>query len=140
MTFDNCEIVHRCVTFAKNSIVLPGGMSIQYPGLHHTEHDEWVYGTHQDDCKNSRIYGGKIQENIVQALARKIIADQMLEIHQSGIRVISSTHDEIICLVPESEAEEALAHALRIMSTSPTWAPDLPLGAEGAITGHYGKQ
>jgi DNA polymerase len=114
-------------------------MSIQYPGLHHTEHDEWVYGTHQDDCKNSRIYGGKIQENIVQALARKIIADQMLEIAAAGIQVISMTHDEIICLVPESEAEDALAESIRIMSQSPSWAPDLPLGAEGHIADHYGK-
>lgn len=138
MMRDNCHIEHRCVTFVKNGIVLPGGMTLQYPGLHPMDDSDWVYGLYPDDKKNTHIYGGKIQENCVQALARKIIADQMLEIARD-LRVVSMTHDEIICLVPEAEAEDALAHAIAIMSTSPDWAPDLPLGAEGDIADTYGK-
>jgi hypothetical protein len=139
MTFEQCSVHNHPVTFVNNGILLPGDMMIHYPGLHPTEDNEWVYGVHHDDCKNTRIYGGKMQENIVQATARKIIADQMLEIAAEGIQVISMTHDEIICLVPESEAEDQLAECIRIMSKSPSWAPDLPLGAEGHIADHYGK-
>jgi DNA polymerase bacteriophage-type len=134
----NCNITHRCVTFVKNGIVLPGGMTLQYPGLHPMDDNDWVYGLYPDDSKNTHIYGGKVQENIIQALGRKIIADQMLEIAKD-LLVVSMTHDEIICLVPENEAEDALTHSIEIMSRSPDWAPDLPLGAEGKITDHYGK-
>jgi DNA polymerase len=134
----NCNIAHRCVTFVKNGIVLPGGMTLQYPGLHPMDDNDWVYGLYPDDAKNTHIYGGKVQENIIQALGRKIIADQMLEIARD-LLVVSMTHDEVICLVRENEAEDALAHAIEIMSRSPEWAPDLPLGAEGKITDHYGK-
>jgi DNA polymerase len=94
-----------------------------------------VYGI---DKKIKFIWGGTMCENLTQALARDIVFEQMLAIDEK-YRVVSSTHDELLILVKEEEAKEALAWCIGVMSTSPKWAPDLPLGAEGGVAKYYCK-
>ena len=77
-------------------------------------------------------------ENLTQALARDIVFHQMLEIDKR-YRVVSSTHDEVLYLAPEQEAEEALAFGIEVFSQSPSWAPDLPVSAEGIFNTFYSK-
>jgi DNA polymerase len=84
-------------------------------------------------------YGAKLVENLVQAIARDCLAAALTEIEEAGWPVVFHVHDEIICEVPESEAEKALAAMLEIMARPLRWAPGLPLAAEGFICDFYRK-
>jgi hypothetical protein len=136
---------HKHLWIKHETIVLPGGMELQYPNLEPVTETDWEFGT----LKKKRIYGGLLQENIVQASARKIIADQMLAVddylktlpitRQQWAQIVSQTHDEIIVVVPEEHAEQTHAFMVEAMSKSPDWAPDLPLGAEGGWAHNYSK-
>lgn len=129
----------KCLTIAKNAILLPNGMALLYPFLSCKESDrkgeEWSYGI---DSK-TYIYGGKLLENIIQALARIVITDQLLEIEKQGIVTVSSTHDEIIAIAPEKDAQATFNEMIRIMSTPPAWCSDLSLAAEGGFDYNYSK-
>lgn len=131
------QVEHKCITFEYEAITLPGGLQLTYPDLRPSE-DGFVYGINGN---KHRLYGGKLQENIVQALARRIIAEQMLEAERriDRFEIVSQTHDEIIGLHPIDGAQDALAQLVEIMSTSPSWAPDLPLAAEGGYAKEYSK-
>ena len=134
MTLPGLNEIDGVLTFVHEGIVLPSGRMLQYPGLHQTEEGNWVYGI---DKKIKFLWGGTMDENIVQALARDIVFYQMLEIDKR-YRVVSSTHDEILMLCPENEATEALAWCIEVMSTSPTWA-NIPVSAEGGFDHCYSK-
>jgi len=74
-----------------------------------------------------------------QALARDIFSDMMLRVDAAGYPVILHVHDEMVCEVPEENAEQALADILGIMHTAPSWIPDIPVAAEGHILDLYSK-
>ena len=128
----------------KGFIRLPNGMFLQYFGLHGTAEitrDDLVMTetTYLTRTGRAKLYGGLLTENVVQALSRIIIAEQMLKIHDAGYRIVCMTHDEIICVVPTKKADKALKHIIEIMSTAPDWAPGLPLAAEGGYDTSYSK-
>lgn len=136
MTSERCATQYKCIEFVKHAIVLPNGMKLQYPNLRCDE-GEWICGIGK---RIKRVYGGILDENVVQALARIVVFYQMLEIDRTeGIHVVSSTHDEVIALVRKAEAQAALNHMVEVMSVSPDWAPDLPLNAEGGFAREYSK-
>jgi len=135
MTLPGLREQQGVVTFVHEGIELPSGRMLQYPGLMQTEEGQWVYGI---DKKIKFLWGGTMCENLTQALARDIVFTQMLEIDKR-YRVVSSTHDEVLFLAPEQEAEEALAFGIEVFSKSPVWAPDLPVTAEGAFNTFYCK-
>ena len=85
------------------------------------------------------MYGGLLVENIVQALARVIVADQALMAHRAGYKVATTTHDEAVLVVGEAKAEQALADLMGWMKTPPAWCADLPLSAEGGCAVSYGS-
>ncbi len=119
-----------------NSIVnLPNGMGLLYHNLEMTDEGcSFLYrGTRH------YMYGAKLQQNIVQALARIVVMDQLLEIERQGIRTVSSTHDEVIAIAKESEAEQTYATMRQIMTTPPSWAPNLPLDCDGGFAENYIK-
>ena len=123
----------------KEAIILPSGLALQYPDLKITQDDEKRSGyTYTNRSVRARIYGGLLSENVVQALARCIVADQMLAIAKK-YRVVSMTHDEIIAVAPLAEADDAVKFMLEEMTKPPAWAPDLPLGAEGGWDVMYSK-
>ncbi len=115
-------------------LVLPNGLSLRYPGLHASQ-DGYAYQGRNGSVK---IYGGKNVENVTQSLARIIVSDQMLAISKR-YRVATMTHDEIVAVVPEQEADEALAWMLDQMRVAPEWAVGLPLNAEGGYAREYSK-
>jgi DNA polymerase len=84
-------------------------------------------------------YGGKLVENITQAIARDCLAHVMREIEHRGYSIVFHVHDEVICEVPEAQAEQALNTICTIMSTPISWALGLPLNAEGWIGSFYTK-
>lgn len=79
-----------------------------------------------------------VVSNCIQSLARDIIGDMVLELDKL-FGVALQVHDEIVCIVPESEAESAKAKMLEVMSTPQGWYADLPLAAEAGYGASYGE-
>lgn len=121
-------------------IVLPSGLSLHYPNLQ-VEVDEFTGNTsyiYFEKGKKKYIYGALLCENIVQALARCIIALNMVSIGLK-YRIATMTHDEIVCIVKAKLAAACYAFMQKVMLAPPSWAPDLPLGVEGGIYRRYEK-
>lgn len=135
MMLPNCDIQIGPVRLKHEAIELPNGMTLDYPGLTPNEQGGFSYGV---DKKVRYIYGSKLLENIIQALARIIVAEQILKV-DAEYMTMSSTHDEAIYLAPEAEAEAAVAFGIEAFSKAPTWAAGLPLGAEGGWAHNYSK-
>ena len=87
-----------------------------------------------------KTYGARLTENIVQALARIVIVEQMLEVQRlPEVQVVLQVHDEIISIASNIGADETLDKILAIMKTPPSWCSDLPLDAEGGYSQRYDK-
>lgn len=131
--------VYKCISYDAGSIKLPNDMFLQYPFLNATAND-WGGVAYEYEFKGKiqNIYGGRLTENIVQALARSVIADNMRAIQQR-YRVATMTHDEIVILPPKSEIDDAEQFVTEIMTTAPEWAADLPLAIEVDIDDRYAK-
>lgn len=123
-------------------IRLPNGLLIKYPNLRKQTNqdgkDEYVYDTKKGKAViPNRIYGGKVVENVCQALARIIIGEQMLMIAKK-YKVVMTVHDAIACIAPEAEAETANEFVQMCMRLRPAWASDLPLNCESGYGKSYG--
>ena len=123
-------------------IRLPNGLYIKYPNLRRWINDagkeELVYDTKKGKAViPNRIYGGKVIENVCQALARIAIGEQMLLIAKK-YRVVMTVHDAIACIVPEQQTENAQEFVEMAMRIRPKWAPDLPLNCESGMGRSYG--
>ncbi len=125
-----------------SGILLPNGLHIKYPELR-KEIDEdgrvqMVYKTRKGRAlMDTRIYGGKVIENVCQALARIVIGEQLLRVSQK-YKVVMTVHDAIGCVVPEEQVEQGMQFVERVMKIRPRWAPDLPLDCEGGFGDSYG--
>lgn len=84
-------------------------------------------------------YGGKLAENVTQAVARDLLADAMLEMDSQGYPVVGSIHDEALVERGTKTVELAFAAMKGLMSTAPAWAPGIPLGGAGFTATRYGK-
>ena len=77
-------------------------------------------------------YGGKLVENITQAVARDLMADAMLRIEDEGFNIVLSVHDELVAEVPQQTAlQNPLERFCNLMAATPNWAKDCPVAAEG---------
>jgi hypothetical protein len=128
-----------CVT-EQNAVRLPSGRRIYYPDLtHQTDDDgrkEWWYGNGRH---RARIYAGKGVENLVQALARDVIAGNALAFRKAtGLSPALMVHDELVYVVPEADAEVLLSELQAIMRTPPLWWPELITWSEGDVAQSYG--
>jgi DNA polymerase len=118
----------------------PKGL-IRYPDLRTEVNEddnrkEFVYGHGRN---KARIYAGKIDENIVQHLARCVIADNALAVQKiTKLNPALMVHDELVYIVPEDEAEIMLDIVQQVMRTPPTWWPELITWSEGDIADTYG--
>jgi DNA polymerase len=123
-------------------IRLPNNLYIKYPNLRRWVNDqgkeELVYDTKKGKAViPNRIYGGKVIENVCQALARIVIGEQMLKIAKK-YQVVMTVHDAIACLVPDHEAETGQEFVQMCMRIRPKWALDLPLNCESGVGRSYG--
>jgi DNA polymerase len=140
--------VKELLPLGHRRIELPNGLYLRYPNLRYNisrannEYGfhgeiEYIYG------ENTRIYGGKLTENVIQALARIVVCEQMLDIdevlQEVGGSVVLTVHDEIVAIVPDEHAEAMYEMALDVMRTAPQWAEGLPLDAEGGVAKEYSK-
>lgn len=135
------EFVFGCrgiLRTSKDKIHLPNGMAIHYKNLRRSEKEEGFeyWGKKDGRYQWVRIYSGKACENTTQALARLPISNAWVKLAQK-YKVVMQVHDELVCCVPEDQAEQCLADMIREMSTPPSWGLDLPLDAEGDIGDSY---
>ena len=120
-----------------NAIKLPSGLLMRYDDLKFSEGEKGVEFHYQTRKGRTRIYGGKVIENVCQAIARCIIAEQMLRI-QKKYPVVMTVHDAIACVVPEAEAKRAQEYVEESMRWVPAWAEGLPVNCESGMGKSYG--
>lgn len=127
-------------------IELPSGRRLYYVkpklGLNRFGKESLKYqGKDQKTGKWAYIeaYGGKFVENIVQAIARDLLADAMLRIDEAGYDIVMHVHDEDVVEVPLETAKQDLRNIEEIMGEEIPWAKGLPLNADGYITPFYMK-
>ena len=116
---------------------LPNGMFMRYPQLKRILGQ--AHGYPQYEYKSGRygfvrVYGGKVVENVTQAIARCVVGEQMLRVAKR-YKVVLTVHDAVACIAKEEEAEEAVAYVEECMKWRPDWCLTLPLNCET----HYGK-
>lgn len=97
-------------------------------------------GMDQKTKKWTRLptYGGKLVENITQAIARDCLREAMLALDEAGIAQLFTVHDEIVCEAPDGGP--SLKDVEEIMGRPISWAPDLPLRGDGFETRYYMKE
>ena len=118
------------------ALELPNGMALSYPNLRY-DAGQFVYNTSREMV---RTHGPRLTENVIQALARIVITDQMLDIQQlPEVDVVMQVHDEIIAIGSEVNADVTMNKIIDIMRTPPEWCSDLPLDAEGGVSTRYDK-
>ena len=127
----------------RRGIRLPNGLYMKYPNLRKMRNeqgkDEYVYDTKKGKAVvPNRIYGGKVIENVCQALARIIIGEQMLQVAKK-YKVVMTVHDAIACVIPEQESEVGQEYVEMCMKMRPKWAQDLPLSCESGMGRSYGE-
>lgn len=131
------EYTHKCLTFRKGEIELPNGMKLLYPNLRGVKDEkgrvQFVYG---DD--ETKLYAGKITNNVTQALARIVMTDGMLRVTKR-YPVVGTVHDEQIVMVPEDEAQDAKEWVLAQMIMEPKYMKGIPLNAEVGTAQRYGE-
>ncbi len=153
---NNCldEIIEdKETTFGKDDILkvqgrkgieLPNGLYVKYPNLREEYNKETKYTEMLYDTKKgrtvipTRLYGGKVIENVCQALARIVIGEQLLRVAKK-YKVVMTVHDAIGCVVPEGEVKQAMKFVEDSMRVRPKWAQDLPLDCEGGFGNSYGE-
>jgi len=130
-----------CIWFApfikvrKNALILPSGLEIKYPNLRQIG-DEWVYDVYRKVyvAEPTKLYGGKMVENICQALAGELCREAIERAEADGIKCVGQVHDEIIAIAEEGgfiyTPEEAKIALKRHMEQAPKWMPTLRLRAE----------
>lgn len=113
----------RLLRYFRPSFSPTGG--IQYQGI----------DTYTRRFQTTETYGGKLAENVTQAVARDVLVEALLSAVAAGYKVIGTVHDELLA----EASPEALGPLLDIMRTTPKWAPGLPLDATGYADVRYKK-
>jgi DNA polymerase I-like protein with 3'-5' exonuclease and polymerase domains len=129
---------HKALQVTQEGIALPNGLMIRYPKLRFDTEGEKSQFKYKSRKGEIGIWGGAVVENVVQALARIVVGEQMLAINER-YRVALTVHDAAVIVVPESEREEAMAFITEKMSIAPDWAAGLPVACEAKWGHSYGE-
>jgi DNA polymerase I-like protein with 3'-5' exonuclease and polymerase domains len=121
----------------ESAIRLPNKLLMRYDDLQFTQSDKGLEFHYKTRKGRTRIYGGKVVENACQAIARCIIAEQMMRIGKK-YKVVLTVHDAIAVCVPEAEAPQARAFVEECMRWTPNWAVGLPVNCESGMGSSYG--
>jgi len=129
---------HKSLLITPKGIKLPNGLYIYYPDLKWDTSEAKSKFTYKSRRGVNSIWGGSVVENVVQALARIIVGEQMIEINKK-YRPVLTVHDAVVNVVPETEVDEALSFITSTMSTPPIWATGLPVACEAHHGASYGE-
>jgi DNA polymerase I-like protein with 3'-5' exonuclease and polymerase domains len=121
----------------ESAIKLPSGLLMRYDDLKFDQTEKGVEFHYKTRKGRTRIYGGKVIENVCQAIARCIIAEQMLKIGKK-YKVVLTVHDAIAVCVRECDVDEAQAYVEECMRWVPEWAKGLPVNCESGKGKSYG--
>lgn len=116
----------------RKGLLLPCGLFVSYPDLQKVQEDgkvKWRYRTRKGW---EYIYGAKVFQGVIQALARCVIGDGMLRVGKR-YPVALTVHDAVYAVTPLNEAQQAMDFIIEQLCIPPAWAPDLPLAAEGGF-------
>jgi DNA polymerase I-like protein with 3'-5' exonuclease and polymerase domains len=116
----------QALVLTESGFLLPSGLYLNYPDLKKDDEGQYSYASRRGRIK---IYGGKIVENLCQALARCVIGEQMLRISKR-YKVALTVHDAVMAVVKEEEHDDAIRYVAECMSWRPKWAQTLPLACE----------
>jgi DNA polymerase I-like protein with 3'-5' exonuclease and polymerase domains len=125
---------HDAVHVNRDGLKLPNGLYIRYPELRLVD-KKMTYTSRKGPVS---IWGGAVVENIVQALARIIVGEQMLKL-SVRYRPVLTVHDAAVIVCPIKELDDALAFITQVMSTPPDWAIGLPVACEAKHGLSYGN-
>jgi hypothetical protein len=127
------------------AIFLPSGRPIVYNETRVTKRVD-RYGRPRDalaflGTKNfvEHTYGGKLTENVIQAMCRDLMAVALVKAEDAGLDPVLHVHDEIVAEVPANAADEGLEYLTAIMTDLPEWAEGFPIGAAGHVGRRYRK-
>jgi DNA polymerase len=129
---------NKCLIIDKEGVRLPNGLYIRYPDLKLDTSEaksKYVYTSRKGPVS---LWGGSLVENVVQALARIVVGQQMLKIKER-YAVKLTVHDAAVVIVPEEQKDEALAYIVERMSEPPAWASGLPVACEAKFAQSYGE-
>lgn len=130
------------MTVKGKRIYLPNGSVLIYDTLEwHEDNDTGErYWRHKTRQGWQKLYGAKLVENVVQALARLVVAQAMLRIKARGYRIANMRHDDIMVLVPkDGHEDEHLQVLIDDVAAPVSWLPGCPLAAEGELSERYSK-
>lgn len=146
---------YKCFTMRMEgtffTIELPSGRRLFYPEAHIKMGMKWGrpqptirYKTNLADGEKWEwftidTYGGKLTENLDQAIARDVLAEALIKCEERGLPTVMHVHDEIVAEVDTDRAEEAATLLRATMIEALPWAPGLPLDAEVFISPFYKK-
>ncbi len=125
---------HECVWVTPQGLRLPNGLYIKYPKLQRGEKG-FIYTSRKGV---QSLWGGAVVENVVQALARIIVGEQMLELSEQGLRPVLTVHDAAVVVVKKGDITPVLDKVTKIMSAPPKWAAGLPVACEAKYGISYG--
>ena len=128
---------NNLLTYRDNSIKLPSGLRMRYGDLEYEQGERGLEFSYMTRRGRTRIYGGKVTENVCQAIARCIMGEQMLAIAKR-YKPVLTVHDSVVCCVPDDELDEARQYIEGCMSTTPSWAEGMPITCESGIGKSYG--
>ena len=126
------------LVFKDKKIYLPNGLALHYNDLRY----EFGQLTYDSGRAIEKTWGGRITENVVQALSRIIVTDSMLHIEKDttlDAQVVLTVHDEIVLISQANNPDATMDKLIAHMCTPPSWAKDIPLDAEGGYDVSYSK-
>jgi DNA polymerase len=129
---------HKCLTVDRTGIKLPNGLYIRYPNLKNEQNNGKFSKVYTSRKGPVYLWGGAVIENVVQGLARIVVGEQMLKIHER-YPIALTVHDAAVPVVKQAELAEALAFVTETMSTAPSWAAGLPVACEAKYGRSYGE-
>ena len=131
------KVVHTQTASTGYGIKLPSGLVMRYDDLQYEQGERGPEFSYMTRRGRTRIYGGKVTENVCQAIARCIMGEQMLAIAKR-YKPVLTVHDSVVCCVPDYELDEARQYIEDCMSTTPSWAEGMPITCESGIGKSYG--
>lgn len=122
-------------------MTLPSGRSLAYVQPRFDGQELTYMGMNQTTRKweRTKTWGGKLTENLIQAIARDCLATSMQKIQKAGYHIVMHVHDEVIVEVPTYDADGHLKRIEELMGEPIEWAPGLILTADGFTSEYYRK-
>ena len=141
------ELLHVTRSGRDRRIRLPSGRDLVYHGVAKRrvlkkrddgttyERDELSYIAPLPNAPRTPTYGGRLTENVTQAVARDVLAHALVRLESAGYRVVGHVHDEVLI-----EGVHDVGEVARVMCADSGWNSGLPQGAEGYVTERYRKE